>query len=173
MVASLHDRSVGDSGQVLWLLFAAVGLLLLIACANVANLFLVRATERTHEIVLRTALGAGQGRIARQLFTESACFAIAGGALGVGLAYGGAALVRALGPADLPRIADVGVDLRIVSFAAGVSALAGLALGSCLPSTASAARALMGCARPTRRRPRRWGASVCAVRSWCSRRAWQ
>ncbi len=126
---SLHERTVGDSGQVLWLLFAAVGLLLLIACANVANLFLVRASDRTHEIALRTALGAGRGRIARQLLTENALFVLAGGALGVALAYGGAALVRAVGPADLPRIADVRVDVRVLSFAACVSALAGLLFG--------------------------------------------
>jgi putative ABC transport system permease protein len=125
----LHAQTVGDSGRLLWLLFGAVTLVLLIACANVANLFLVRATERTREMAIRVALGAGRARIARQLLTESALFALSGGALGVALAYAGVALFRAAGPADLPRVADVAIDARVLAFAFGVSAVAGIACG--------------------------------------------
>ena len=128
-VSALHERTVGTAGQLLWLLFGAVTLVLLIACANVANLFLVRATERTHEMAIRAALGAGRARIARQLLTESALFALAGGALGVALAYMGVVLFQALGPADLPRMSDVAINVRVLAFALGVSAIAGAAFG--------------------------------------------
>ena len=113
----------------MWLLFGAVTLVLLIACANVANLFLVRATERTREMAIRAALGAGRARIARQLLTESALFALAGGALGVALAYAGVALFRVMGPVDLPRLPDVAINARVLLFALGVSAIAGATFG--------------------------------------------
>jgi predicted permease len=128
-VASLQARTVGDSGQLLWILFGAVSLLLLIACANVANLFLVRATERTREMAVRAAIGAGRGRIARQLLTESTLIALAGGLIGAVLAFGGVGLFRATGPADLPRLAEVTVDARVLAFALGLSMLTGLVFG--------------------------------------------
>jgi putative ABC transport system permease protein len=127
--APLRDRTVGDAGTQLWLLFAAVALLLLIACSNVANLFLVRATERTRELALRTAIGASRGRIARQLLTESIVFTLTGGAIGVALAYGGVALLRAWTPAELPRVAEISVDTRVLLFALLVSVVAGVAFG--------------------------------------------
>jgi len=128
-IASLRDRTVGESGRLLWLLLGAVTLLLLIACANVANLFLVRATERTREMALRAAIGAGRGRIVRQLLTESTMIALAGGALGAVLAWAGVGMFRAWGPSDLPRIGEVVLDTRILLFALGVSVVTGLLFG--------------------------------------------
>ena len=127
--APLRAGTVGDAGSGLWMLFGAVSLLLVIACTNVANLFLVRATERRQEIAVRAALGAGKSRIARQLVTETLCFSLAGGAVGAALAYGGIALVRVWAPIDLPRIDELSVDPRVLLFAFVVASLAGLAFG--------------------------------------------
>lgn len=128
-VSPLTARTVGEAGTELWLVFGAVGLLWVIACANMANLFLVRTTERYREMAVRAALGAGRGRVARQLLAESGLCAIAGGSLGVAIAYVGVALVRANGPADLPRLEDVAVDGRVLAFTVALSALAGLGFG--------------------------------------------
>jgi len=125
----LRARTVGDAGMGLWMLFGAVSLLLVIACTNVANLFLVRATERRQEIAVRAALGAGRSRIARQLVTETLCFSLAGGAVGAAISYVGIALVRAWAPIDLPRIDELSVDLRVLLFAFLVASAAGLAFG--------------------------------------------
>ncbi len=127
--APLLAETVGDSGQGLWLLFAAVALLLVLACVNVANLFLVRATDRAREIAVRAAMGAGSGRIARQLVTEALCFSLAGGALGAVLAYGAIELVRQWAPAELPRVRDLQIDVRVLLFAFAVSAGAGTLFG--------------------------------------------
>ena len=129
-VAALRDETIRDAASGLWLVFGAVSLLLLLACTNVANLFLVRATERSREIALRAALGAGRGRIARQLITETMLYAGAGGLLGAGLSYIGVALVRAWAPADLPRINDLQVDVRVLLFAFAVAMISGLVFGA-------------------------------------------
>ncbi len=128
-IAPLHGETVGDAGSGLWLIFGAVSLLLVLACTNVAHLFLVRATERTREIAVRTALGAGRGRIARQLMTETMVFGLLGGLLGIALSYLGIATVRAWAPADLPRTGDLEVDVRVLLFAVAVAGLAGLVFG--------------------------------------------
>ena len=128
-MAALRDRTVGDTGPQLWLLFGAVALLLIIACTNIANLFLVRATERTREIALRVAIGASRGRIARQLLTESVLFALAGGAVGIALAFAGVGAVRAWAPAELPRVADLAVDARLLLFTIAIAVAAGTAFG--------------------------------------------
>jgi putative ABC transport system permease protein len=127
--APLRDETIGDAANGLWLVFGAVSLLLVLACTNVANLFLSRATERSREIALRAALGAGRRRIARQLVTETMMFALVGGLLGAFLSYLGVGVVRAWAPADLPRINDLQVDVLVLLFAFGVAAAAGLVFG--------------------------------------------
>jgi predicted permease len=119
----LRDRLTGSVRMTLWILMSAVGVVWLIACANVANLLLARAAGRTREIALRAALGAGRGRVVRQLLAESGVLAAAAGLAGLLLAF---LLVRgivAFSPADLPRINDVQVDTTVLLFAIGLSLL--------------------------------------------------
>ena len=125
----LKEDVVGDTGKVLWVLMGTVGIVLLIACANVANLMLVRAEGRQHELAIRAALGAGWGRIARELLVESVTLGVLGGALGLGLAYGGLRILVAMGPANLPRLAEISIDPLVLAFALAVSLLAGLLFG--------------------------------------------
>ncbi|MGA2723803.1 MAG: ABC transporter permease [Bryobacteraceae bacterium] len=128
-VFPLRDELVGHVQQALLVLMAAVGFLLLMACVNVANLLLARGATRRKEIAIRTALGAGRGRIVAQLLSESMLLALAGGALGMALARGVVALVARLGPASIPRLAEAGVDARLFLFALGVSAATGILFG--------------------------------------------
>ena len=132
----LAEDVTGPVRPALFVLLAAVGLLLLVACANVANLLLARAEARRGELALRTALGAGRGRIARQLVIETLVLAGLGGALGVVLAAGGVELLVALQPPDVPRIAAVTIDWRVLAFTTATTALAGLLLGV-LPALAA------------------------------------
>jgi predicted permease len=120
---------VGDVRQVLWVLLGSISILLLIACANVANLLLVRAETRGTELALRTILGAGPGRLARGLMVESLTLSLAGGLIGVGLAYGGLRALLAFPPANLPRLDEIAIDLPVLGFALGVSILSGLLFG--------------------------------------------
>jgi putative ABC transport system permease protein len=129
LVVPLKDELTRGFGATLWLLLAAVLLLLLIACANLANLMLVRATQRRREMAIRRALGAGRGRLARQLLTESALLAAFGAALGVLLARWALPALVALSPARMPRAEEVGIDLAVLSFTLGVAALAALGFG--------------------------------------------
>jgi len=120
---------IGNIGDVLWILFAAVGVVLLIACGNVANLFLVRAEGRQHELAMRAALGASQGRLARALLSESVLLALAGGALGLVLAQATIGLLRQLAPARLPRVDEMGIDPTVLLFTLGISLLSGAFFG--------------------------------------------
>ncbi len=124
------DDLLGDTGKSLWIVMATIGMVLLIACANVANLLLVRAEGRAQELAVRAALGAGRGRIARELLIESQTLALAGGLLGVGFAIGVVKLVIAMSPARLPRLEQVSVDGVPLLFTLVVSMLAGFAFGA-------------------------------------------
>ncbi len=126
---SLHQETVGGIGKTLIPLFGAVGLLLLIACANVASLLLIRAGSRGREMALRTAIGANRGHITRQLLTESSLLGMVGGGLGIAIALAGVRLFVAFSPQDIPRLAEVSVDGRVLAFALAISGLTSLLFG--------------------------------------------
>ena len=128
-VVSLRNGMVADVRTRLLLLLGAVALVLMIACANVANLMLSRAVVREKEMGIRAALGAAPGRIVRQLLTESVLLAIVGAALGLGLAAAGLNILKTALPADTPRLLDVHLDWRVLMFTGGLAILTGLAFG--------------------------------------------
>lgn len=121
LVLSLTDEVVGSVRQAVWLLFGAVGFLLLIACANVANLLLARAEARQREIAVRSALGAGGLRVVRQLLTESLLLSAVSGVAGLALAYAGVRFLAWWNPASIPRVAGVSLDGRVLLFTAFVA----------------------------------------------------
>lgn len=125
----LKQDVVGDVGKVLWVLMGSIGIVLLIACANVTNLLLVRAHGRQHELAIRVALGAGWGTIAREHLLESVLLSALGGSLGLVLATEGLQLLRAIGPANLPRLSDIAIDPLVLIFIAAASLFAGLLSG--------------------------------------------
>lgn len=129
VLLSLHDRVVANSRSALLILFGAVGLVLLIACANFANLLLARAAARRQELVIRAALGAGRGRLIRQMLTESTVLSMVGGAGGLVLAMWGVDVLTALKPANLPRLSSIGIDGWVLAFTLAVSILTGVAFG--------------------------------------------
>jgi predicted permease len=117
-------------GKLLWVLMGSIGVVLLIACANVANLLLVRAEGRHHELAVCSALGASPWRIAKQFLLESAVLGVMGSALGLVLAWGALRLLVVLGPAGLPRLHDIGIDLYVLLFTLGVALFCSLLFGS-------------------------------------------
>ncbi|HEU4688365.1 MAG TPA: ABC transporter permease, partial [Vicinamibacterales bacterium] len=129
-VTPLRERVVGDVSTMLWILFATVGLVLLIAGANVANLFLVRAESRQREVAVRAALGAGRWRLIRAFLAESLLLTFAGGVAGAMLAWAAVRFLVASSPIDLPRLHEVRFDGTVLAFAVALSICAGLVLGA-------------------------------------------
>jgi len=129
LIEPLKQQMVGDIRGVLWVLMGTIGMVLLIACANVANLLLVRADGRRQELAIRAALGAGWGQIARELLMESMMLGVLGGVAGLGLAYGGLQLLTAIAPSNLPRIENISIDITVLAFTLAVSLAAGLLFG--------------------------------------------
>jgi predicted permease len=125
----LKQDVVGDASQFLWILMGSVTLVLLIACANVANLLLVRAEGRQQELAIRSALGASRGRIAGDLLFESLAIGLTGSVLGLGLAYGALRILVAMAPAGLPRVEQIGIDLPVLFFTLFASLVASLLFG--------------------------------------------
>jgi putative ABC transport system permease protein len=125
----MRDFVIGDVRTALWILLGAVGVILLIACANVANLMLARGDERQREVAVRAALGASRGRIMSQLLTESVVIAVVGGALGTGLAYGGLRVLQSAQPAGIPRIDQIGIDVGVFGFTLVLTVITGLVFG--------------------------------------------
>jgi putative ABC transport system permease protein len=132
-VQPLRDSIIGDARKSLLLMLGAVSLVLLIACANVANLLLVHATGRKREFAIRAAMGAGRGRIILQLLTESVLLSVTGGILGLVLGYVGLRALLAMSPADIPRIGEHGgavtIDWRVLAFTLGISLFTGILFG--------------------------------------------
>jgi len=128
-IRPLKDEVLGNVGDVLWVVMGTIGLVMLIACANVANLLLVRIESRQQELAVRAALGAGWGRIVRGLLAESVLLGLMGGALGVGLAYAGVRGLVATGPANLPRLSEISIDAWTLGFALLLSVVSGLLFG--------------------------------------------
>ena len=129
-VRPLANDVIGDVGDILWILLAAVGVVLLIACGNVANLFLIRAEVRQQELAMRAALGASRARLARTLLSESVLLGIGGGAVGVGLAQAAVLLLRAMAPTELPRLDDISIDPAVLLFTLAISIASGAFFGT-------------------------------------------
>ena len=128
-VRPLADDVIGDVGQVLWVLLGTVAIVLLIACANVANLFLVRAEGRQQELAIHAALGADWRRISWELLSESLTLALVGGLAGLGLAHAGIRTLVAIAPEGLPRLEEISIDPVVLAFTLAISLVAGLLFG--------------------------------------------
>ena len=126
---SLRDETIGGVERILYVLLASIGVVLLVACADVANLMLTRAAARGREIAVRSALGAGRGQLARQVLVEAALLAVAGGALGVLVAYWSSAAIVRMAPATIPRLHEMSLDLRVLGFAIAITLTTALVCG--------------------------------------------
>jgi len=129
MIRPLKQEVIGNVGEFLWVVMGTIGVVMLIACANVTNLLLVRVEARQQELAVRTALGASWMRIVRGLLVESVLLGLLGGVVGVGLAYAGVRFLVAIGPSNLPRLNEIVVDASTLGFAFVLSVLSGLLFG--------------------------------------------
>ena len=129
MIRPLKQEVIGNVGELLWVVMGTIGVVMLIAGANVANLLLVRVEARQHELAVRTALGAAWTRIVRGLLVESVMLGLLGGFVGVGLAYVGVRFLVAIGPSNLPRLNEIAIDARTLGFTFALSVLSGLLFG--------------------------------------------
>ncbi len=129
MIRPLKQQVVGNEGELLWVIMGTIGLVMLIACANVTNLLLVRVETRQQELAVRTALGAGRTRIVRGILVESVMLGMIGGVVGAGLAYAGVRFLVAIGPSNLPRLNEIAIDARTLGFTFILSVLSGLLFG--------------------------------------------
>ena len=129
LIRPLKQEAIGNVGELLWVVMGTIGVVMLIACANVANLMLVRVEARQQELTVRAALGAGWGRIVRGLLVESVMLGLMGGVIGVGLAYASVRFLVTTGPANLPRLGEISIDARALGFALVLSVLSGLLFG--------------------------------------------
>jgi putative ABC transport system permease protein len=136
-VVPLREVIVRDARPLLWVLSGAVLLVLLIAVSNVANLLLARATARQREVAIRLSIGAGKGRLVRQFMTESLMLSLAGGGVGILLAFAGVSALRALGPRDWPRLSEIGIDINVLAFTLLVSLVSAVFFGF-VPALAAA-----------------------------------
>jgi predicted permease len=141
LVRSLKEELVGNVGTMLWVLMGTIGIVLTIACANVANLVLVRAQDRHHELAIRAALGAGRGRLARQLLVESLLLGLLGGSVGLLLASVGLHTLSTIGPASIPRLQEITFDPVVLIFTLVLSLSSALIFGS-IPVTRFGGRRL-------------------------------
>jgi predicted permease len=130
VVRPFVNTVIGGVRAFVWLLFGAVSLVLLIACANAANLLLARAASRTHEMGVRAALGAWRGRLIRQVLTEAVMLSAAGGALGILIAYAAIRLLLLLNPGNIPRLDETSLDLRVMLFTVAISLATGIVFGT-------------------------------------------
>ena len=129
MIRPLKREVIGNVSDVLWVVMGTIGLVMLVACANVTNLMLVRIEARQQELTVRAALGAGWGRMVRGLLVESMILGLMGGVLGAAFAYAGVRLLLAIGPANLPRLGEISLDARTLGFAVLLALFSGLLLG--------------------------------------------
>ena len=129
MIRPLKQQVIGNVSEVLWVVMATLGLVMLIACANVTNLLLVRVEARQQELAVRAALGAGRGRMIRGLLVESLILGLLGGVLGVAIAYNGVRFLVAMGPSNLPRLSEISVDSRTLGFTLLLSLISSLLFG--------------------------------------------
>src|SRR5579863_1131571 len=129
MIRPLKQEVVGNVSEALWVVMGTIGLVMLIACANVTNLLLVRVEARQQELAVRAALGAGRQRIISGLLVESVMLGLLGGIVGIGLAYAGVRFLAAIGPANLPRLSEISIDARTLGFAFLISVLSGILFG--------------------------------------------
>jgi len=128
-VRPLKEDAVGGIDNTLWILLGTVGLVLVIACANVANLFLVRAEERQVEVAVRAALGASRAQVARGLLLESVTLGVLGGVIGLALAWGALRILLAMAPDGLPRIDEIAIDSTVLGFTLAISVISGVLFG--------------------------------------------